>query len=435
MRTRLYGIVTLILLLTIGLPSVYGQEVLDRIVAVVENEVILQSDLDDVTQMWILQSQQRPQNQKEFIALQHQLLQQMIDGRIIIAVARRDSMQVTPDQVDADVKRYIDQMQQQYGSQEAVEKELAKAGLTFRDWNRMLRKQKEEEILQRRLEEKRFGTVRVTGAEVEQFYAAHKDSIPARPTMVTISHIMMSARPSEETDNKAIARIQEIQKQLKAGADFADLAQKYSEDLASAKKGGDLGAFTKGEFVREFEEAAFALQPGQVSDIAKTSYGYHLIKLESKEGDRAHARHILIQLQTTPDDEKRTVENLMFLRQRILEERETFADAAKKYSEDVQSNSEGGSLGEFPIDQLQPQYRTVIEKMNVGDISEPIKVDAAYHMFRLDNKIDGKRLTIPDDWDDIAKLAKNYKWQTERRRWLDELRNEVHLEEHGVEGQ
>lgn len=434
MRIRGYSIVVSVLLL-MGISPVAGQEVLDRIVAVVENEIVLQSDLDQVTQMWIFQSQQRPRNTDELTALRHRLLQQMLDGKLIVAAARRDSVQVSRDQVDAAVKQDVERIQQQYGSQEGLDKELVQYGLTVRDLHRMIRKQKEEELLQRKLEEKQFGAVRVTSAEVEQFYTARQDSLPARPTMVTISHIMMTARSSEEREKSAQARIQALQQQVKAGTEFTDLAQQYSEDLASAKQGGDLGFFTKGELVPEFENAAFALEPGQVSDIVKTLYGYHLIKLEAKEGDRARVRHILIQLQATAEDERRVVENLTFLRQRILEERESFPEAARKYSEDLTSSQEGGSLGELQLDYLQPQYQEIIEKLRVGEMSEPIKVDANYHLFRLDSRINGKRLTLADDWDDIAKLAKNYKWQIERRRWLDRLRTEVYLEEYLGDGE
>lgn len=433
MQPRFPGVLFLFILLLTGVPAVSGQEVLDRIVAVVENEVILQSDLDEATQLWVLQSQQRPRSQEEYEALQRQLLQQMIDGKVLTAAARRDSLQATADQVDATVKQEVERVQQQFGTPEALEQELAKYGLTVRDWHRMLRKQKEEEIIQRRLEEKQFGTVRVTGTEVEQFYVTYKDSIPARPTMVTLSHIMMTPQPGEELAQKALARIQDLQQRVKGGADFAELARQYSEDIASAQKGGDLGFFSKGTFMPEFEEAALALQPGQVSEAVKTPYGYHLIKMEAKSGDQAHVRHILIQLQATADDERRTRENLSFLRQRIVDGRENFTDAARKYSEDITSNNEGGSLGTIPLDQLQPQIREVIDRLKDGEISESVKLESegksTYHLFKLENRTGGKPLTIEDGWDDIAKLARNHKWQTERRRWLDTLRHEVYVEE------
>lgn len=419
-------------------PPAHSQEVVDYIVAVVDNDAILFSDVMQALQMYALQTQKNfaLMPEAERMGLQKNLLQQMIDARILIATARRDSLGIPVDQIDNAVRQISEQLQAQYGSQEALEQTLAQEGMTIREWHRLLRKQKEEELQQRKLEEQRFGQIRVSGLEVEQFFRANQDSIPNKPVKVTISHIMVSVRPDDEREKELRGRIEEIQRRIAQGENFEDMAKRYSEDLASARNGGDLGFFMRGDFVREFEDAAFALTPGETSDIVRSPYGYHLIRLEEKSGDRIRARHILIQVPTTAEDERRTQETLGFLRQRILNGDENFEAAAKKYSEDLDSSQDGGSLGEFYLEQLQPQYQTVVAGQEVGEISEPIKIEDAgntYHLLRLEARSGGHKLTLEKDWDDIALLAKQRKWNTERRRWLDDLRMQVYIDERGLD--
>ena len=420
----------------IGTPAVFGQELVDYIIAVVGNDAILYSDVMQAYQMYVLQTRKPPPSLEKSKELQENLLQQMIDARIIIAAAQRDSLDIPVDQIDNAVRQMTEQLQEQYGSDENLEQALAQENMTVRDWHRLLRKQKEEEMQQRKLEEERFGQIRISGLEVEQFYNTNRDSIPRKPVKVSISHIMTSIRPKAALEAELRARIEEIQRQIDAGADFIELAQKYSEDLASARNGGDLGFFNKGEFAAEFEEAAFALRPGEISDVVRSPYGFHLIKLEEKSGNRARVRHIFVQVQTTPEDDQRTRETLEFLRQRIINGDETFEGAADKYSEDIDSSQDGGSLGEFFFDQLQPQYQAVIEGMKVDEISAPINIkddENSYHLIRLDAQSGGNQLNMEDDWDDIALLAKQFKWQTERRRWLDDLREEFYIDERGLD--
>lgn len=418
----------------------HGQELVDFIVAVVDNEAILYSDVMQSTQMYFLQTQTDPSamTQDELTALQQRLMTQMIDSRIIIAAARRDSIAVPVDQIDNAIRQVTDQLSDTYGSREALEQALAQDGFTLRDWHRLLRKQKREEFQQRRLEEERFGQIRVSGKEVEEFFYTNQDSIPIKPVKVTISHIMATVRPEENREGELRARIDEIQRRINAGADFAELASQFSEDLESARNGGDLGFFSRGDFIGEFEDAAFALRPGEISGVVRSSYGFHLIKMEEINGNRARVRQIFIQVPTSDVDDKRTYENLSFLRERIIKGEETFEAAAEKYSEDIDSSQDGGSLGEFRLDQLLVQYQSVVTVLAIGEISEPVKVDEqtvedTYHLLRLDGRSGGSKMTLEEDWDAIALLAKEYKWQGLRNRWLVDLRQEIYIDERGLD--
>lgn len=412
-------------------PAHAQKELLDYIVAVVENEVILNSDISQLVDMY------RVQNPKDVPAdIEKQIFEKMIDTRALIAYARKDSVLIPTDQVDSAVRQFTDQLRQEAGSQEALEQKIAEYGLAIRDWLRLLRQQKEDELLQRKLEEARFGQIRVSGLEVQRFYETHSDSLPDKQSVVSMSHIMMTIKPDPEREAAVRKRIEAIQAQIMDQGDFGEIAKKYSEDLASAKTGGDLGFFSRGTFVETFEDTAFALKPGEMSGIMQTRYGFHLIKKEEEKGVQIRARHIFLQLPLKPEDDARTSQTLEFLRQRILSGAETFEEAAKKYSEDIESSVKNGDLGEFIVEQLQPQYRSIVDTLTVGLMSAPVKIqdnsEDSYHILRVNKRTGGGKLTLKDDYETLTNMAKQEKWNAERRRWLSDMRADLHIEERGL---
>lgn len=410
----------------------HGQQLLDYVVAVVDNEIILYSDVVEAVKMYRMQETgQEPED------LPNLVLDDMIDMRVVLAYARRDSVRVSAEQVNGAVRAIIDQYTERVGSEEALEQLVTNSGMTMRDWNRLLRRQKEEELLQRRLEEDRFGEVRVTGLEVARYYETHYDSIPSNPVTLDLSHIMISARPDPQIVAALNARIDEIRRRIADGEDFGDMARRFSEDLNSARNGGDLGFFSRGTFMAGFEDAAFALEPGEISPTVQTDVGLHIIKLEERKDDQIRVRHILVQIPKTDEDDHRALETISMLRQRILDGDESFAEAARKYSEDLASASEGGRIGEFMMDQLLPQYQAALDSISVNQLTEPIKVvdqsATSYHIMMLNSRTGGDKLSLDDHFQQITYLAKQAKWNRERDRWLKDLRRELYIDERGLD--
>ncbi len=414
-----------------GRPA-HGQQLLDYVVAVVDNEIILYSDVVEAVKMYRMQPpEQEPED------LPNQLLDDMIDTRVVLAYARRDSVRVPVERINGAVQEIIDQYTERLGSEEALEQLVTNSGMTMRDWNRLLRRQKEEELLRQMLEEDRFGEVRVTGLEVTQYYENHYDSIPSNPVKLDLSHIMISARPDPQIVAAMNARIDEIRRRIADGEDFGDMARRYSEDLNSAPNGGDLGFFTRGTFMTDFEDAAFALEPGEISPTVQTDVGLHIIKLEERKDDQIRVRHILVQVSKTDEDDHRALETISMLRQRILDGDESFSEAAGKYSEDLVSASDGGHIGEFMLNQLLPQYQAALDTISVNQMTEPIKVvdqsATSYHIMRLNDRAGGDKLTLDDHFQEITYLAKQAKWNRERERWLQDLRRELYIDERGLD--
>ncbi len=419
-----------------GRPVHGQQELLDYVVAVVDNEIILYSDVLEAVKMFRMQQpDQEPEQEPE--NLPTQLLNDMIDTRVVLAYARRDSVLVPAEQINSAVRQIVDQYTERFGSEEALEQLVANSGMTMRDWNRLLRRQKEEELLQRRLEEDRFGEVRVTGLEVVQYYETHYDSIPSNPVQIDLSHIMVTSRPDPEIVSRMNARIDEIRRRIADGEDFAEMARRFSEDLNSASSGGDLGFFSQGTFMTDFEDAAFALEPGEISSTVQTDVGLHIIKLEERKDDKIRVRHILVQIPESAEDEDRALETVTMLRERILDGDETFAEAASKYSEDLASASNGGRIGEFMLDQLMPQYHVALDSISVNQMSEPIKVVdqnvTSYHILLLNGRTGGDKFSLEDQFQQITYLAKQAKWNQERERWLKDLRYELYIDERGLD--
>ncbi len=422
----------LALAVVLAIRPAHGQQLLDYVVAVVDNEIILYSDVVEAVKMYRMQQpEQEPED------LPNLLLKNIIDTRVMLAYARRDSVHIPVERINGAVREIIDQYTERVGSGEALEQLVTNSGMTMRDWNRLLRRQKEEELLQRRLEEDRFGEVRVTGLEVAQFYETHYDSIPSNPVSLDLSHIMISARPDPEVVAAMNTRIDEIRRRIADGEDFGDMARRYSEDLNSARNGGDLGFFTRGTFMADFEEAAFALEPGEISPTVRTDVGLHVIKLEEREDDRIRVRHILVQIPKSDEDDLRALETVTMLRQRILDGDESFDEAARKYSEDLASASDGGHIGEFMRDQLLPQYQTALDSISVNQMTEPIKVvdqgATSYHIMLLNGRTGGDKLSLDEHFQQITYLAKQAKWNRERERWLNDLRRELYIDERGLD--
>ena len=422
----------LALAVVLAIRPAHGQQLLDYVVAVVDNEIILYSDVVEAVKMYRMQQpEQEPED------LPNLLLKNIIDTRVMLAYARRDSVHIPVERINGAVREIIDQYTERVGSGEALEQLVTNSGMTMRDWNRLLRRQKEEELLQRRLEEDRFGEVRVTGLEVAQFYETHYDSIPSNPVSLDLSHIMISARPDPQVVAAMNTRIDEIRRRIADGEDFGDMARRYSEDLNSARNGGDLGFFTRGTFMADFEEAAFALEPGEISPTVRTDVGLHVIKLEERKDDRIRVRHILVQIPKSDEDDLRALETVTMLRQRILDGDESFDEAARKYSEDLASASDGGHIGEFMRDQLLPQYQTALDSISVNQMTEPIKVvdqgATSYHIMRLNGSTGGDKLSLDEHFQQITYLAKQAKWNRERERWLNDLRRELYIDERGLD--
>jgi peptidyl-prolyl cis-trans isomerase SurA len=406
--------------------TIYSQEVLDKIVAVVGDEFITQSELEFQTNMTASQKKINPNTP----GLKKQVLDDMINEKLIYAQANLDSITVTDDEVNQRIDYQIQLFEQQFGSKEAVEKAY---GMSIEKIKRELNDNIRKQLMIQKLQQKNFGTVEASRREVEDFFEKFKDSLGVIPEKVEIAHIFRSPKTSSALKNKYRAFAQSILDSIKNGADFAEMAKKYSDDPGSAAHGGDLGFVKKGVFYPEFEAAAFALEPGQISEVVESPVGFHIIQLIEKRGESIHARHILIKIKSDEDADLKTIEFLSDVRDSIVKDSGSFADYAKKYSEDESSKNFGGDLGTFYLNQLDKNMLDVVSKLKEGEISFPKRIDYGqdnygYHIVYLKKRTPQHQVDLKKDYTEIKKLADEYKKQQQYNDWLSELKKKIYFD-------
>jgi peptidyl-prolyl cis-trans isomerase SurA len=415
-----------LLLLSVFSEALHAQQVIDKVVAVVGGEAIFLSELQNETQLYALQNQVDPKTPD----LQKKVLDAMINDRLVLAKAIEDSVTVTDDEVQQQLNDRIKEIVQQYGSEARVE-ELY--GMSINRMKREFRETMKKQLLKSKVQRLKFGDITVSRREIEEFFENYRDSLPPVPEEVEVSHIYMAPKVSAGVKQAAYQKAKMILDSIKAGGDFATFAKRYSEDAGSAVHGGDLGWARRGDFVKEFEEATFALKPGQISDVVETALGYHIIQLLDRRGEAVHPRQILIKLERNQADDDSTIAFLRKLKTRA-QAGESFADLAKKYSEDDESSILGGDLGTLSVDQLQPDFLSTVKALSPGEISDPSKVTLSkgygFHIVLLRKRTPAHKLNLSEDWKRIEQYAIGFKRNKDYAQWLDELRHSIYWEEH-----
>ena len=403
-------------------PSRLPSQVLDRIVAVVDNEVILQSELEAQVQFFILNNKLDPATP----GLKEQVLQSMINEKLILAKAIEDSIVVSDDEVQQQLDATIQQRIQQVGSEERLA-ELY--GMPISRIKREFRDEMRKSLLANRLQQQRFGVTQVTRHEVEDFFRQYKDSLGTIPEEVELAHIYVEPKFGADAKAAARKRLSVILDSIRAGADFGEMAKRHSEDAGSADQGGDLGLVRRGQFVKEFEAAVFALKEKQVSDIVETKFGMHIIQLIERRGEAVHPRHILIRVERTQADEDSTIALLDSLRGRILAG-ESFAAVAKKYSEDKETAAIGGTLGTTSIDQIEKGFYPTVAGLHEGDISRPARIASGgadgYHIVLMKKRTPAHAPSLELDYQRLETITLNFRRNREYAAWLDELRTKIY---------
>jgi len=410
----------------IVLSTVLAQEVLDKIVAVVDNEIILQSELDFQASIYARQRGIDPGRPD----LKKQILNTMIEDKLVYAQSELDSTVVTEEEISQRIDYQIQNFQQQYGSIQKIEEMY---GMSIEKIKRELRDDVRKNLMIQKLQQTKFGEVEATRREVEQFYNDFKDSIGIIPEKLTIYHIFKNPKANDLIKKKSRDLAQSLLDSLKAGADFATLAKKYSNDPGSATLGGDLGFVKRGVFYPEFEAAAFSLGENEYSDVIETPVGFHIIQLLERRGESIHTRHILIKIEPDENADLATIQQLTDLRDSVISGNAKFQDLAKKYSDDKETAPFGGSLGTFYLNQLDKNLLDIVSKLKEGEISFPKRLEYApgtygYHIVYLEKRIPQHPASLEEDYNQLKQLASEYKKQKKYQEWINDLKKKIYWE-------
>ena len=388
-------------------------ELIDRIVATVDNHTILWSELNYRLRF---EAEQRGLSvfveSEQIKALRREILDAMIDEQILVLKAKQDSIQIDPSEVEEMLGQQF-QMAKSSMDDGQFAQMLERVGLSERQLKARYRKEIRHRLLSRQMRAFVSYRVHVSHRDVEEFRTAHQDTLPSQ---ISLSHILIKVQPSDEVLKENRARIEEIQALLTAGGDFATIARAHSEDPGSASLGGDLGCFSLGTLVPEFEEAAFALKPGETSEPVLSPYGYHLIQVREKREDAICANHILVLATTSEGDESRARETLVDLRRRA-QNGEEFSQLARQYSANPQTAMQGGLWGTFPKEQIPEFLQPYLRHLKLGDVSEPFFFDDGGHIIKID-----------DDQAVLEGLIRESRTAQAMRQLIDEYRQQIHIE-------
>jgi peptidyl-prolyl cis-trans isomerase SurA len=410
---KLAAVTALLALCTVASAQRYGK-VIDKTIAVVGNEMITISDLEQEIQ--VSRSQGGSSDEKA----RCELLERMLESKLFLLQARLDSLSINQDMVESSISQRIDQVRTALGGDEAVEEYFGKPLFKLRqEW----RKQMEDmSLTQQEQMEIAKKVPDLTPSDVKRYIdTTDAADLPIVPIKYQLSQVCLY--PDREAANLAVKeKLLDLRERILNGEKFSTLARIYSEDPGSARKGGELGMASKSIFWPAFSDVAMSLKPGIISQVVETPDGFHIIEVIEKSGDMFNARHILIKPQYTAEDREKAFHVLDSIRTEINNKALPFELAARFYSEDNATRTNGGQMADpntgsayFEIDQLKPQDYLAIKDLKEGEISEPIESldnegrdgNLVYKIIRVDRIIPAHTATFENDFTLISEQVQN----------------------------
>lgn len=405
--------------------SLYAQQsqVLDKIIATVGREIVLQSDIEGRIAMFL---QQNPKVNPSDPELRKQVLESLINERLMVTKAVEDSIAVMDEEINQSLDFMMQNLMQTYGSEKRVEDLY---GMSVSRIRKNYREEVRKQLLVERLQQQKFMGVKCTNREVEDFYNQYRDSIRAIPASVELAHIVKHIKPSADAKEEVKRLALKIRDSILKGVDFAELAKRHSGDPGSASTGGDLGWVDKGKFVAEYERAAYDLQSGETSQPIESPFGFHIIQTIEKRKDASHTRHILLKLGGSADDKNRVEKILADLKERV-EKNESFEELAKQYSDEKETQGFGGSMGVIELNRLPADLKSIVETLPEGGVSQPLPYMAdptkpSLHIILKKKNIAEHSPSLSSDFKKIEQMALQQKQAKLMDSFLKELRDAI----------
>ncbi len=401
-------------------------DVIDRIAAVVNDDIILASEVEE--KMFILDSQGQlaGRDSTELAEVRREVLDRLIEEKLVVQRARSQGITADENEVTERVDEAMKQVKSQFPTDGAFQDALAREGIS----ETMLRERYENDVRQEVLAQRVVGReirseVEVTTDEVQKYFDEHKDELPQRPDEVQLAHIVIyPVDPAK--DRAALDKIEEARKRLMAGESFEKVAADVSDD-PSRSRGGELGWFESGDLDPDFQAVVDTLALNTVSAPVHTRFGYHLIEVLERDGTRFHVRHILALVQPSQGDLERAEQKASEARERVMGG-ESFEQVASEMSDDPLTRNKGGELGWTPMQALLPAVAEMIDSVGVNNISPVVPSDRGFHVFKILNRRGGGAY----DFDEIRDQLRGYLEQQELEqaydKWMAGVRDSAYVE-------
>lgn len=409
------------------------QRKVDGIIAKVDNHIILRSELEFSYLQYLNQTKQQASDD-----LKCQIFESMVQEKLLLARAEIDSVTVEDARVASELDRRMNYLAAQVGGVERLEAYYKKS---VRQLKEDLRRSVRDELVSAKMQEEITSKVTVTPREIRRYFnTIPTDSLPYFSSEVELGEIVKYAQVSKQQKAEARQKLEDIRARIVAGEDFATLARQFSDDVGSGQEGGEIGFQGRGNLVPEYEAAALRLEPGQLSNIVESQFGFHLIQLIERRGQEFNSRHILIKPATATVDVEAAVAALDSIRTLIVNDSITFAKAAKEFSDDANTKDNGGMMTSpatgstyFPMDQVDPSIFFVIDTMQVGEVSKPVPYRApdgreAVRIIYLQSKTAPHLANLKDDYQKIANAALGQKKNKAVDEWFKKNVDTVFIE-------
>ena len=392
-----------------------AENIIDEIIWVVGDEAILRSEVENERKRMLYQGEKIDGDPYGVIP------EQMAIQKLFINQAIIDSIEVSDDQVEAQVDVQMNMFIAQIGSKEKLEEYLEKPISQLRsEWRTGIRNNGIMQQMQQKLVE----DVTITPSEVRLYYERlPKDSIPFIETQVEVQIITLQPQVSKQQVDEIKNRLRDFTNRVNSGeSEFSTLAILYSEDPGSAAMGGELGFKAKGAYVPEFSAVAFQLtEPGKVSKVVETEFGYHIIQLIERRGDRANFRHILLTPKVSAKELTDARARMDTLRMDLDSAKFSFEEAARYLSSDKNTRNSGGMMtsersgaARMTMDELPPEVARVVARMEVGEISKPFVMKDSktsrdqVAIVKLKRRIPGHKATYYDDYQTMKEIYEQH---------------------------
>ncbi len=419
-------------------------EALDVVAAMVNDEPVLASDVEEQLFLFLQRAQARPDS-AQVDTLRRQVLDQLIDEKLVLAEAKRQNITVPPTEVTKQVDGAIAEAKERLGGEQAFQAQLRRENTTEARLRERYRADLERQLMGRRLVDRMFPRKPVPQAEAEAYFKANVDKFPKVPAQLKLSVIQISPQPDSATIKAARAKIEAIRRRIVAGEKFAKVAAEVSEDPGSANAGGDLGYFRRGQMEPGLEEAAFALAPGRLSTPVRTLYGWHLVETLERDTVRSHAgkdsldadgkpvvevhaRHILVKLTPTDADIDRAFELAKRVREQAAGKGADFAALVKRHSNYQGQVGPDGDVGFLSLAQLQPNIRAGLESLAPGAVSEVLPNQQGFNIFKVTDRKPERTYEVAEIREELPEAVAQMQFREKYEAWVKSLRSKAQIE-------
>lgn len=416
---------------------------LDAVAAMVNDDVVLQSDVEEQLYGFLMRSGARPDS-AQMDTLRRQILDKLIDDKLIIAEAKRQKITVADAEVAKQVEQAVADAKERMGGEAAFREQLQRENLTEARLREKYKTDIAQLMMAERLKKKLYTPKPVLLPEAEAYFAAHKDQFPKVPPQVQLSVIQIPSTPESSAVLAGKMKIDALRKRIVGGEKFAKVAAEASEDPGSARSGGDLGFFMPGTMEPAVESAAFSLKLGQLSAPLRSTYGWHLVEAlerdtvktiagkdslgrDGKPVLEAHARHILVLVRPTEADGQRARDLAIRVRDEARKGT-NFGTLARRYSKYDGPADADGNVGFVSLGSLQPNIRAGLDTLEVGEVSDVLVNQAGFNIFKVTDRKPEREYAIDEIRDELPQAVQEAQFRDWYDGWVKGLRSKAQID-------